>query len=157
MIYNPSMGGTAPVHSADGSTTIKDKEGNSARWEEHFTQLLNLPSTVDQTAIQHIPQEPTQGDLDLPPTKEEVRTAIKQMNCGKAPGKDGIPAEVFKSLVTLALGAFHDVLSTIWETEAMPADLRDATTVAPYKDKGFKSDCGNYRGIFLLPQEDLPQ
>ena len=32
----------------------------------------------------------------------------------------------------------------------MPADLRDATIVALYKNKGAKADCGNYRGISLL-------
>ncbi|XP_066946153.1 uncharacterized protein [Macrobrachium rosenbergii] len=72
------------------------------------------------------------------------------MNCGKAPGKDGIPAEVFKSLGTLALGAFHDGFSTIWETEDMSADSRDAILVALYKTKGSKSDCGNCGGISLL-------
>ncbi|XP_066970173.1 uncharacterized protein [Macrobrachium rosenbergii] len=65
------------------STAIKDKEGISARWEEHFSQLLNLPFAVNQTAIQQIPQKPTEADLNLPPTEEEVRTPIKQMTCGK--------------------------------------------------------------------------
>ncbi|XP_066963159.1 uncharacterized protein [Macrobrachium rosenbergii] len=70
-IYGPSMGGTAPLPSADSSTTIKEKEGISARREEHFSQLLNLPSTVDQTAMQQIPQKPAQGNLtSLPPRKK---------------------------------------------------------------------------------------
>ena len=149
-IYGPSGKGTAPLASADGSAIIKDKEGIAARWQEHFSQLLNQPSTVDQEALQQIRQQPTQEDLDLPPSEEEVRTAIKQMNCGKTPGKDGIPAEVYKTLGTSAFRAFHDVLSTIWEKEDMPADLRDATIVALYKNKGAKTDCGNYRGISLL-------
>ena len=60
------------------------------------------------------------------------------MNCGKAPGKDGLPAEIFKALGDTAFQAFHDVLCTIWEDEDMPADLRDATIVALYKNKGAK-------------------
>ena len=149
-IYGPSASGTAPLLSADGTTIIKDKEGISARWEEHFSQLLNRPSTVDQAALEQIPQKPTHEDLDLPPTEDEVRAAIKQMNCGKAQGKDGLPAEIFKALGDTAFQAFHDVLCTIWEDEDMPADLRDATIVALYKNKGAKADCGNYRGISLL-------
>ena len=140
----------SPLLSADGTIIIKDKEGISARWEEHFSQLLNRPSTVDQAALEQIPQKPTHEDLDLPPTEDEVRAAIKQMNCGKAPGKDGLPAEIFKALGDTAFQAFHDVLCTIWEDEDMPADLRDATIVALYKNKGAKADCGNYRGISLL-------
>lgn len=149
-IYGPSASGTAPLLSADGTTIIKDKEGIIARWEEHFSQLLNRPSNVDQAALEQIPQKPTQEGLDLPPTEDEVKTAIKQMNCGKAPGKDGLPAELFKALGHTAFQAFHDVLCTIWEAEEMPADLRDAAIVALYKNKGSKADCGNYRGISLL-------
>ena len=61
------------------------------------------------------------------------------MNCGKAPGKDGIPAELYKTLGISAFNVFHDVLSTIWEKEDMPADLRDAIIVALYKNKGAKT------------------
>ena len=32
----------------------------------------------------------------------------------------------------------------------MPPDLRDATIVTLYKNKGSRADCGNYRGISLL-------
>ena len=33
----------------------------------------------------------------------------------------------------------------------MPDDFRDALIVSLYKNKGSKADCGNYRGISLLP------
>ena len=32
----------------------------------------------------------------------------------------------------------------------MPPDLRDTTIVSLYKNKGSRSECGNYRGIALL-------
>jgi hypothetical protein len=72
------------------------------------------------------------------------------MSRGKASGKDGIPAELFKALSDESLQAFHSVLTSIWEEEKMPADFRDATIVALYKNKGSRTDCGNYRGISLL-------
>ena len=41
-------------------------------------------------------------------------------------------------------------LLSIWEEEKMPDDFRDALIVSLYKNKGSKSDCGNYIGISLL-------
>ena len=140
----------SPLTPADGSTTMKDKEGIRARWEEHFNQFLNQPSTVDQKALQQIRQKPLFEDPDLPPHVDEVKTAIKEMNSGKTPGADGIPAELYKVIGTTAFKAFHDILVSIWEEECMPADFRDATIATLYKNTGTKSDCGNYRGISLL-------
>ena len=72
------------------------------------------------------------------------------MNSGKTKGADGIHEEQYKSLDTTVSNAFHDILVSIWEEECVPADFRDATIVTLYKNKGAKSDCGNYRGISLL-------
>ena len=52
--------------------------------------------------------------------------------------------------ISEALQTFHGMLANIWEMEVMPADLRDATIVALLKNKGTRTDCGNYRGIPLL-------
>ena len=128
--------------SADGATLIKDKAAINMRWREHFSQLLNRPSSVDQSALDQVPQQQAIEELDNPPSMDEMKKAIKQMSCGKASGKDGIPAEVYKALSDEALQA--------WEEEEMPADLRNATIVALYKNKGSRTDCGNYRGIALL-------
>ena len=105
-IYGPSRRGSAPLLSADGSTMNKEKEGFLARWQEHFSQLLHRPSVVDQTSLHEIPDQRIQDDLDLPPSEEDVRTAINQMSCGKAPGRDGIPTEIFKALGPAAFSTF---------------------------------------------------
>ncbi|XP_022796245.1 uncharacterized protein LOC111334693 [Stylophora pistillata] len=77
---------------------------------------------------------------------EEVQKAIKQTSSGKAPGKDGIPAEIYKAAGPATLNAFHSLLYSIWEEEDIPQEFRDATIISLYKKKGSKSDCGNYRG-----------
>jgi len=66
---------------------------------------------------------------------EELKRAIKQTNCGRAPGKDGIPVELYKALSEQSLEAFYDVLISIWSDEEMPDDLRDATIVTLDKIK----------------------
>ena len=72
------------------------------------------------------------------------------MSSGKTPGMDGIPAEFYKAASPVALDPFYGILSCVWEEETMPHDFRGATVVSFYKNKGNKSDCGNYWGISLL-------
>ncbi|XP_045158982.2 uncharacterized protein LOC123524684 [Mercenaria mercenaria] len=111
-VFGPSKSGFTPLLARDGTTHIKDKTGITNRWREQ--------------------QQPELTELDVSSTMDEIRKAIKQMSCGKAPGKDGIPAEVCKALSddALSASAFHSVLVSIWEEEELPADLRDATIVA---------------------------
>ena len=148
--YGPSKPGSTPLQSADGSMLIKDQESLMNRWAEHFSTLLNKPSTVDPTALEQVPQLPTLNDLDLPPSKDELSKALKQTNSGRASGKDGIPAEIYKAAGPRAMEVFLDIIQSIWDQEKMPDDFRDALIVALYKNKGSKADCGNYRGISLL-------
>ena len=63
---------------------------------------------------------------------------------------DGIPGEIYKAVGPAALETFTDLLISIWEEEELPRDFRDATIVLLYKNKGSRTDCGNYRGISLL-------
>ena len=69
------------------------------------------------------------------------------MNRGRAPGKDAIPAEIYKVAGFNALAAFHDILQSIWVEEVMPEDFRVTLIVALHKNKGNKADCGYYRDI----------
>ena len=140
----------SPLLASDGSTLIKDQEGLSKDWQEQFRNLLNRPSSVDTGAMNQIPQQPIQDLLAEPPTMDEIKKAIHQTSSGRASGKDGIPAEIYKAAGPNALKAFHDVLLSIWEEEKKPDDFCDALIVSLYKNKGSKSDCRNYRGISLL-------
>ena len=71
------------------------------------------------------------------------------MKNGKAPGVDGIPAEIFKHGGDDLALHLHQLILLIWRTEEITSDLQDADIVKIFK-KGDKSDCGNYRGISLL-------
>ena len=63
---------------------------------------------------------------------------------------DGIPAEIFKTARLLALEALHSLLTCIWEEEDVPKEISNVTFVSLLKNRGSKTDCGNYLGISLL-------
>ena len=148
--FGPSASSFCPLLASDCSTLIKDQEGMSKRWQEHFSDLLNRPLSVDTGALSQISQQPIQDSLAEPPTMDKIKKAIHQTSSSRASGKDGIPAEIYKAAGPNALEAFHDVLLSIWEEEKMTDDFCDALIVSLFKNKGSKSDCGNYRGISLL-------
>ncbi len=148
-VYGPSSVGMNPLTSKDGSSLLKDTDSITSRWREHFSDLLNLPSTVSENTTDQIPLRPTKEELAAPPTLEEVEEAIQKMKNNKAAGPDGIPAEIFKAGGPKLAAHVHALIEKIWQQEEIPCDLRDALIVTIFK-KGDKSDCGNYRGISLL-------
>ena len=126
---------------------IKDQVGLRNRWAEHFSTLLNRPLTVDPTALDKVPKQPTLDDLDLPPSTDKLSKAIKQMNSGRASDKNDIPAEIYKIAGPRAMDVFLDIIQHILDQEKIPEDFHYALIVALCKNKGSKADCGNYRSI----------
>ena len=88
--------------------------------------------------------------LDAKPTIEDLSKAKDTLSSGKAPGNDSISPEVIKCGNPALLEPFHEQLCLCWEEGAVSQDMRDATIVTLYKNKGDRSHCNNYRGISLL-------
>ena len=99
-------------------------------------------------------QQPVKPELDEPSFVEEVQTAVKKMKVQKAPGIDGLPAEVYKHGGDQLLEKLTSLFTLCWKEGVVPGDLRDAVTVSLYKNKGEKLDCSNYRGVTLLSIAD---
>lgn len=61
-----------------------------------------------------------QEELSIePPTKEEIRRAIRKLKNNKAPGIDNIPGELIKYEGEVLLSRLDDLFSKIWEMEQM--------------------------------------
>ena len=75
--------------------------------------------------------------------------AIKEMHNIKAPGEDGIPAELYKHGGEELEAELYKLYKLMWEKEEKPKDWEIAVIVAILK-KGDKLECENYRGISLL-------
>ena len=77
-------------------------------------------------------------ELDSEPLLEEINQALDQLSSGKAPGKDGIPAEVIKCAKGTLWSAFHtciDAMSAFFLGMMHPPGLE----IYPAADKGVVS------------------
>ena len=66
----------------------------TARWGEHFQKQRNVPGDINHEALDNKRQRITKTCFDEIPTVHEMAKAIAGLKDGKAPGGDGIPAEV---------------------------------------------------------------
>ena len=69
-IYGPKSSGATPLLSADGSQLLTDKDAILKRWAEHFNSVLNRPSSVNDNAINRLPQIECNVLLDEPSQKQ---------------------------------------------------------------------------------------
>ena len=148
--YGPTSRCMTPVRSADGVLLIKDAEGISKRWAQHYASLLNGSSTADISVLDEISQSPIAYTMDDKPTLEEVRKYVQTLKNNKSPGIDGVPAEIFKYGGDGVVVELHRLIEGIWDYELVPSDWRESLIISIYKNKGDKSVCGNSRGISLL-------
>ncbi|KAL8577827.1 hypothetical protein ACOMHN_054577 [Nucella lapillus] len=70
-VYKPPGSAMMPIRTTDG-TLLTEKTQILEHWTAHFNQLLNKTSTVNDQAIQDIPQRPLIHTLDDPPTFFDV-------------------------------------------------------------------------------------
>lgn len=149
-VYGPSYQILSPLRSADGKELLTEKDSILNRWSEHFYTLFNASRSVQEPAIDRIPQQPVKTELDVAPTLQETEEAIEQLKSGKAAGVDGIPPEVWKNGGPALYTKLHEFFVCCWEQGKLPHDLKDAVIITLYKNKGEKSDCSNYPSITLL-------
>ncbi len=114
------------LHERDGSV-IPDQARKLFRWEEHFKELLNHEaprntafSLADTPAVENYHCE-----VDLP-TVDKVYTVIRQLRNNRAPGKDGIPLEVYKTCLESLGPWLHRVITKVWLCEAVPINWSEA-------------------------------
>ena len=144
----PTQKKTALLKSATGEV-IQDREQQMDHWVEHYTELYARENVVTEDALNAIECLLELEELDREPTVDELSEALDSLASGKAPGKDGIPAEVLKCCKETLITELHEILCLCWSEGEVPQDMRDANVVMLYKSKGDRSDCNTYRGIPL--------
>lgn len=149
-VHGPRPASVSPLKSADGSSTIKDPKGILDRWREHFEELLNRPSVVNENFMDTVEQNDIKWAMNVTPTLEEVNVAIDKLKLGKSPGRDGIVAEMLRFGGVHVRKVVWEIICNFWGCESVHQDWRDAVMIVLYKFKGKRDVCGNYRGISLL-------
>ena len=126
---------------------LSRKEIVIERWAENFEERLNL-TTDEQIQEPHYATEQEHEESEVP-SLEEVRAALQSLKNNKAPGSDGMPAELLKVGGDATLNMIHHIIKLIWEQAGMPIEWNTAVIV-PIHKKGDVLMCDNYRGISLL-------
>ena len=81
-LYGPSTQSSAPLRSKDGTTLIRDQKARMERWKEHYSDLLNQSSEVNEDMLNNIEQCEVMEDLAAPPTLPEVEEGIASLQNG---------------------------------------------------------------------------
>uniref|UniRef100_T1IQ27 Reverse transcriptase domain-containing protein n=1 Tax=Strigamia maritima TaxID=126957 RepID=T1IQ27_STRMM len=130
----------------------KSNDIGHEQWNEHFCALLaGSEEIVDTPVDQGLLTLISKGDdrLDQCFTLEEFKKTLLKLKRGKAPGKDGILNEFWRSLSLRSMLLLLDVINRIWLAETWPDSWRDGLITPIYKT-GDASLANNYRGITLL-------
>ncbi|KAF7242792.1 Cadherin-8 [Varanus komodoensis] len=134
-LYGPQPSGSSPLLDSDGATLITEKTLILQRWAEHFQSVLNRPSSINNEAIDRMPQVDINHSLDASQSKPETLQAISQLSSGKAPGSDAIPAEVYKEGGAVLVNKLTQLFQSFWNQGSIPQELKDASIMHLYKRK----------------------
>ena len=84
-------------------------------------------------------------------TEDKLARVIRTLVKKKAPGPDGLPAEVFihggKELITSITACFKNIKTT----GTIPKKWNKVNIKTLFKNKGSQKDLENWRGVFLTP------
>ena len=98
----------------------------------------------------------TRNDIAGPPSRDEIRVALGQLQNGKAAGIACIPPEAFKAGGEPLVNRHYKDSAELWPVNiegargSVPQSWQDAEVVTLFENKGSMGDPGNYRGIFIL-------
>ena len=134
----------APLYDDDGEVTVDPKRQ---------AEILNrfyagvFTRNGDATDAPEIVTEVRLEKISI--TKEKVIEAINGLKQDAAPGPDEIPPRVFHELKEELAEPLTKLFESSMETGRIPDEWRDATVTPIYKQKGSRSDPGNYRPVSL--------
>ena len=121
------------------------------RWVELYSNLYSIQEIVSPSAVDAVDCLPAMDELDAEPTVEDFSKVIDNLASSKAPCRQRRnPPWPDKTLQSNLLFPLHEIICQCWQERAVPQGKRGAKIITPYKNKGEKRDCNNYREISIL-------
>lgn len=103
-------------------------------------------STVKCPTLSQDEQEQIGADVTL----EEIKGAIQQLQSGKSPGEDGLPAEFYKAFSDLLAPRLLNVYNNALSRGCLPDSMQTAIITLIHKKDRNPQLCGNYRPVSLI-------
>ncbi|XDV33218.1 hypothetical protein PO909_003724 [Leuciscus waleckii] len=118
--------------------------------ELYSSELMHRPNT--NVFIEDLPQvtEEANADLCREITLEELRKALQGMECGRAPGVDGLSVDFYKSFWPEIGADLHAVIKESLSSGRLPLSCRRAVLTLLLPKKGDLSEIKNWRPVSLL-------
>ena len=129
---------------------INDRNGNTlTETEEVLKRWAEYCETLYEEKSHHSWNPPANTEMEPPPMREEVEKALKELPNRKSPGRDNIPAELWKASGEEGITLLWKLCEKIWTTKKWPKDWCQGVFI-PLPKKGNLKDCANYRTINLI-------
>lgn len=122
------------------STLYQSEVGSNSSEIYSFLDSLDLPKLSPDA----------QSSLEQPLSLEEIASAIKLSQTGRAPGPDGFPMEFYKEFSAKLTPILKSVYDEALATGNLPQTLTQATISVLLKKDKDPVQCSSYRPISLL-------
>ena len=138
-----------PMLHADDGEVLRSHEEQQAAWFDRFAEVEAAEKVVDdQLQAAHLSVEGSQCAIALDdlPTLDQVKSRIRKLKSGKAPGLDQIPNEIIKAGGVVMAAMLHELFVKAVCAGREPLEWKTGTSV-PLHKKGPVTNPDNYRAI----------
>jgi len=109
---------------------IDEEEEITERWKEHFNELLNKDSIMNET--EEIPYGP-QPQIEKP-TRNEFHAAIIKLKTNRVPGEDDTTDELIKNSCKTYKDSIYELICCTWDNEEMSKDWSNGIIYPIFKE-----------------------
>ena len=146
------------ISTPDGRTLQADRdicEGFRQHYQSLFSALPDLKEEEFRSYLTDFPRlEPYEAECCEGAIEEdEVREALKQVGCYKAPGLDGLPYELYLRMSHLFIPILTTLFNHWFEQGSIPRKMNRGMITLLKKDKRAGGKIDNFRPITLLNTE----
>ena len=120
---------------------------SEVEWTNHFKRALSTEPTSAHPVVTDEADPPSVDVLDSAITEEEIMRAVEHLKTSKAPGTDGILAEMIKTSLPQILPFSVALFNRNFDTGEYPTAWTGAVII-PIHKRGNKNDPDNYRCHF---------